>query len=300
VRRFREHKLLLWTARGLLVLACLFPLYWIVNVALSSPNALYKRPLDYFPNPAVGENFRAVFDVNQFPRNIANSFAVASLTTLLTLALGAPAAYALARLRVKYRGAILAVFLGIAIFPAIGMIGPLYVAMARLGLINRYPSLVLPYTLLSLPLAVWILTHFFSTLPTSLEDAAMVDREGLPAGNPAHRRPRRVHGGGLDLHLRMERVPLRADTDVDTGGPDRPCRPGALRRAARTPVGDDRGRHGRERPARPRAGRAVPEEDRRGTDQRRGEVGRGGRAGAAGDGQRFEVDPTPDSGYARR
>jgi multiple sugar transport system permease protein len=175
VRRFRGKKLWLWVARGLLVVACLFPLYWILNVALSSPNALYKKPLDYFPNPAVSENFRAVFEVNQFPRNIANSFVVASLTTLLTLALGAPAAYALARLKVRRKNLILALFLGIAIFPAIGMIGPLYLGMARLGLINRYPALILPYTLLSLPLAVWILTHFFSTLPTSLEDAAMVD-----------------------------------------------------------------------------------------------------------------------------
>ncbi len=175
MRRFRGKTLWLWVARGLLVVACLFPLYWILNVALSSPNALYKRPLDYFPNPAVSENFRAVFEVNQFPRNIANSFVVASLTTLLTLALGAPAAYALARLKVKRKNLIMALFLGIAIFPAIGMIGPLYLGMARLGLINRYPALVLPYTLLSLPLAVWILTHFFSTLPTSLEDAAMVD-----------------------------------------------------------------------------------------------------------------------------
>ncbi len=175
MRRFRGKTLWLWVARGLLVVACLFPLYWILNVALSSPNALYKKPLDYFPNPAVSENFRAVFEVNQFPRNIANSFVVASLTTLLTLALGAPAAYALARLKVKRKNLIMALFLGIAIFPAIGMIGPLYLGMARLGLINRYPALVLPYTLLSLPLAVWILTHFFSTLPTSLEDAAMVD-----------------------------------------------------------------------------------------------------------------------------
>ncbi len=175
MRRFRGKTLWLWVARGLLVVACLFPLYWILNVALSSPNALYKRPLDYFPNPAVSENFRAVFEVNQFPRNIANSFAVASLTTLLTLALGAPAAYALARLKVRRKNLVMALFLGIAIFPAIGMIGPLYLGMARLGLINRYPALVLPYTLLSLPLAVWILTHFFSTLPTSLEDAAMVD-----------------------------------------------------------------------------------------------------------------------------
>ena len=175
MRRFRGKTLWLWAARGLLVVACLFPLYWILNVALSSPEALYKKPLDYFPSPAVSENFGAVFEVNQFPRNISNSLIVASLTTLLTLALGAPAAYALARLKVRRRNLIMALFLGIAIFPAIGMIGPLYIGMARLGLINRYPALVLPYTLLSLPLAVWILTHFFSTLPTSLEDAAMVD-----------------------------------------------------------------------------------------------------------------------------
>ncbi|MBN2564709.1 MAG: carbohydrate ABC transporter permease [Candidatus Eisenbacteria bacterium] len=175
MKRLRANRLGVWGARAAVVLVCLIPLYWIVNVALSSPTALYKKPLDYFPNPPVADNFGAVFEVNQFPRNVLNSFVIATLTTLLTLALGAPAAYALARLRVRFRNAILALFLGIAIFPAIGMIGPLYVAMARIGLINRYPALVLPYTLLSLPLAVWILTHFFSTLPTSLEDAAMVD-----------------------------------------------------------------------------------------------------------------------------
>jgi multiple sugar transport system permease protein len=171
----RTSGVALWGLRAILVVLCVLPLYWIANVSLSAPAALYKTPLDYFPRPAVTENFRAVFEVNQFPRNLANSFAVASLTTLLTLTLGSPAAYALSRLKLRRKNVILGLFLGIAIFPAIGMVGPLYVAMARLGLINRWPALVLPYTLFSLPLAVWILTHFFSTLPTSLEDAALVD-----------------------------------------------------------------------------------------------------------------------------
>ncbi len=175
MRRLRHDRIWLWLARALVVAACLVPLYWILNVSLSTSAALYKTPLDYFPRPPTLENFRAVFRANQFPRNVLNSFAVASLTTLLTLALGSPAAYALARLRVRRKNLILAIFLGLAIFPAIGMIGPLYMAMARLGLINRYPALVLPYTLLSLPLAIWILTQFFSTLPGSLEDAALVD-----------------------------------------------------------------------------------------------------------------------------
>jgi ABC-type glycerol-3-phosphate transport system permease component len=175
VQRVEGRRLGLWIARAIVILACLLPLYWILVVSFSSSSALYKTPLDYFPRPPVLDNFRAVFAVNQFPRNVLNSFVVASLTTLLTLALGSPAAYALARLRVRRKNGILALFLGIAIFPAIGMVGPLYVGMARLGLINRYPALVLPYTLLSLPLAVWILTHFFSTLPSSLEDAALVD-----------------------------------------------------------------------------------------------------------------------------
>jgi len=164
-----------WVPRLLLAAACLIPLYWIANVSLSTQSALYKTPLDYYPKPPTLDNFRAVFAVNQFPRNVLNSFVVASLTTLLTLVLGSPAAYALSRLRVRRRNILLALFLGIAIFPAIGMVGPLYVGMAKLRLINTYAALVLPYTLLTLPLAVWILTHFFSTLPASLEDAALVD-----------------------------------------------------------------------------------------------------------------------------
>ena len=165
----------LWTLRIGVAVVCLLPFYWLANVSLSTPSAVYKIPVDYVPKPAVIDNFRAVFETGQFPRNIWNSFVVASLTTLLTLALGAPAAYALARLRVHRKELVMAVFLGIAIFPAIGMVGPLYMAMARLGLINTYPALVLPYTLTSLPLAVWILTHYFATLPGSLEDAALVD-----------------------------------------------------------------------------------------------------------------------------
>ncbi len=173
--RVRHTRIWLWLARAGVIVFCLLPLYWIANVSLSTSSALYKTPLDYFPRPPVLENYRAVFAVNQFPRNVLNSFVVASLTTLLTLALGSPAAYALSRLRLKRKNLIMALFLGVAIFPAIGMVGPLYVALARLHLINTYAALVLPYTLLSLPLAVWILTHFFSTLPTSLEDAALVD-----------------------------------------------------------------------------------------------------------------------------
>jgi multiple sugar transport system permease protein len=164
-----------WAARVCLAVFALIPFYWIANVSLSTPAALYKTPLDYYPRPPTLENFRAVFEVSQFPRNMLNSLAVASLTTLLTLALGSPAAYALSRLRVRHKSAVMALFLGIAIFPAVGMVGPLYVGMAKLHLINKYPALVIPYTLLSLPLAVWILTHFFSTLPRSLEDAALVD-----------------------------------------------------------------------------------------------------------------------------
>lgn len=171
----RSERLVTWLPRALLILACLVPFYWLINVSLSSSTALYKTPLDYYPRPPVTENFRTVFSEELFPRNILNSFAVATLTTLMTLLLAAPAAYALARLRVRMKNAILALFLGIAIFPAIGMIGPLYMGMSRLGLIDSYPALVLPYTLLSLPVAVWILTHFFATLPRSIEDAALVD-----------------------------------------------------------------------------------------------------------------------------
>ena len=70
---------------------------------------------------------------------------------------------------------LLAIVLGVSMFPQISIVPPLYLMLRALGLLDTFPGLVLPYLTFSTPLAVWILTAFFRQLPRDLEDAAMLD-----------------------------------------------------------------------------------------------------------------------------
>ena len=106
---------------------------------------------------------------------IRNSLIVAAATTALAIPVAAACAYALARLRMRGRGLILSMILAVSMFPQISIVGPLYLMLRELHLLNTYPGLVLPYLTFSTPLAVWLLTAFFRQLPRDLEEAAMVD-----------------------------------------------------------------------------------------------------------------------------
>jgi ABC-type glycerol-3-phosphate transport system permease component len=87
-------------------------------------------------------------------------------------------AYALARIRMRGKGPLLAVILAVSMFPQISIVPPLYLILREMRLLNTYPGLVLPYLTFSMPLAVWLLTGFFRQLPRDLEDAAMLDGAG--------------------------------------------------------------------------------------------------------------------------
>ncbi len=119
--------------------------------------------------------YRALFAERGFWIPIRNSLLVASATTALALSLGAPAAYALARLPMRGSRVVLAAILAVSVFPQITVVGPLYLLLRSLHLVDTYPGLVLPYTTFALPLAVWLLVGFMRSLPVELEEAALVE-----------------------------------------------------------------------------------------------------------------------------
>lgn len=121
------------------------------------------------------EHWRALFYTRDFWLPIRNSVIVASATTAVCLVIGTLAALALARLRFRGRSAVLGLVLAVAMFPQISIVSPLYLLLRRLGLIDTFPGLVLPYVTFALPLAVWLLTSFLRELPADLEEAALVD-----------------------------------------------------------------------------------------------------------------------------
>ncbi len=164
-------------ATGLLVAAILFPLYWAVLSSLTPENRLFAAP-SLAPRELVLDHYRALFHERDFWTPVRNSLVVAGTTTVLSVVLGTVCAYALARLRFRGKGAMLAFVLAVSMFPQISMVSPLYLLLRELRLLNTYPGLVLPYLTFAMPLTIWLLVGFFRQLPVELEEAGLMDGAG--------------------------------------------------------------------------------------------------------------------------
>ena len=158
------------------VIVSFFPTVWLFLTSIKTKAAIYAWPVEYLPNPITLENYLNI--LNETPellRYILNSFIVAATTTFVILACGGLAAYSLGRLTWRGRGFILVLILAVSMFPPLALLPSLFNMFLDLGLINSYPGLVIGHTGLYIPIAIWILSNFFKTVPSEIEDAARVD-----------------------------------------------------------------------------------------------------------------------------
>lgn len=156
----------------------IFPFFWAISSSLKSPSELFATPVIYWPENPRWQNYVSVFTDQPFARNLLNSLLVAGGTTLLSLILGATAAYALARMRFRGRGPTLYAVLAVSMFPQISVLGGMYTIIQAFGLYNTHFGLIFSYTLFTLPFTVWVLTSFMRDLPREMEEAAYVDGAG--------------------------------------------------------------------------------------------------------------------------
>jgi multiple sugar transport system permease protein len=158
------------------VLVYMFPVYWMVATSIKTPAAIFASPPQIIPShPTLTAYREAVIDNPTVLRAVRNSAIIAVGTTLLTLILAAPAAYALARIRPRGSGLILLLLLVGQLLPGIVVAGPLFVLFTHIHLINSFPAIILADVTVTLPFAVIVLRPFFLTVPRELEAAAMVD-----------------------------------------------------------------------------------------------------------------------------
>ena len=165
---------LLSVAVILLLGFCLFPIVWQLLTALKPTAELVTLP-PLLPSALTLEHFASVFAERSFIRILFNSTVVAAGTTLLCLAVGAPAAFALAKLDVPARRPILLGILSVSMFPPIAVVGSLFLLIRFLHLRDTFWALIVADTTFALPLAVWVLTNFFRDVPDDLLQAARVD-----------------------------------------------------------------------------------------------------------------------------
>jgi multiple sugar transport system permease protein len=163
----------LWLAVAGIIVFCLFPFYWLINISLKTGSDLSGADL-VPPHPTL-RNYDSIFRNDDFLNGLKNSAIVSLVTTVLALVVGSFCAYALARLRFKGKFFILALVLSITTFPGIAIAAPVFKLWTDIGLYNTIPGLVIPYLTFALPLAIYILVSFFREIPKDLEEAALVD-----------------------------------------------------------------------------------------------------------------------------
>jgi trehalose/maltose transport system permease protein len=168
-------KLPFWLLIAAIFVYALFPFYWAVRSAFTPEGQLFNTPIEYFPSNPTFANFREIFSTSFFTRALLNSTLVAGAVTLMALAIGSIAAYALGRFRFRGRSAVLYLMLSMTIFPQIAILGALYTMMRDFHLYDRLGSLILSYMIFTLPFTIWVLTSFMRALPGDLEEAAYVD-----------------------------------------------------------------------------------------------------------------------------
>ena len=163
-----------WGVLDLIVIVlALIPVLWITSLSFKTTATLTDS--SFIPREWTLDNYRTIFQTDQFVRSLINSIGIALIATLIAVVLGMLAAYAIARLDFPGKGLILGISLLIAVFPQVSLVSPLFDIERRLGLFDTWPGLIFPYITFALPLAIYTLSAFFREIPWELEKAAKMD-----------------------------------------------------------------------------------------------------------------------------
>ncbi|PKP74116.1 MAG: carbohydrate ABC transporter permease [Alphaproteobacteria bacterium HGW-Alphaproteobacteria-6] len=153
----------------------LFPLYWLVKIALTPERVIFSEGTQLWPSAVTLENFRTVLFHSDFLAFFSNSLMVSLGTAAATTLIAAASGYAFSRFRFSGKRLIIAVMLVTQMFPLLMIIAPIYKIVAAIGLLNSLTSLIVVYTAFNIPFATFLMQSFFDAIPKDLEEAAMMD-----------------------------------------------------------------------------------------------------------------------------
>ncbi|MCG7593097.1 carbohydrate ABC transporter permease [Mycobacterium sp. PSTR-4-N] len=172
-RTFDVWGLVAWVAG----LGFFFPVLWMVLTAFKSEGQAATNPPTFFFTPTL-DQFKAVFGQGIGPAMLNSVFAT-GISTILVLLLGVPAAFALSLRPVRKTQDALFFFMSTKMLPVVAVILPLYVIVSNIGLLDNIWALIIMYTAMNLPIAVWMMRSFFLEVPGELLEAASLDGASL-------------------------------------------------------------------------------------------------------------------------
>jgi len=169
----KTEKLLL-AAIFMYLLIIVFPFIWVTFTSFKPESEIWgSGALKMFADQSTLEHYEALFKAHIF-NALKNSLIISSITTLYVTFVASFCAYAIARLEFKFKKVLLAVILATSMFPQMIVVGPIYRVFVNLGWTNSY-FITLPYSMITLPVAIFILITHFSKVPKEMEESAKID-----------------------------------------------------------------------------------------------------------------------------
>lgn len=161
-----------------LALVCLYnivPFVWMVFTSLKTDKEAYAIPPTFWPQEPTFQAYTQVLLWTNFPRYFLNSTVISLGSALLSTLIGSLAGYGFSRFVFRGRATLIGIILASQMLPGVLLVGPYFKMLAKVGLYNTYPGLILAFTSITLPFSTWMLKGYIDTVPEELDQAALID-----------------------------------------------------------------------------------------------------------------------------
>ena len=177
MKKFKRTFLMLWPY--VVLLGCLFvsflPILWVILSSFKPAGDILTVPPFYFPKTWTLQHYYDIFFKQDIPIVFKNSLVISTISTIICVSFGTMAAYVFARSKSKFLDGLLSGILAGRMMPAVALLIPLYMAMRYLNLVNTKTSLIIAYTAIGLPFAIYMMIGFIQQVPYEIEEAGIVD-----------------------------------------------------------------------------------------------------------------------------
>lgn len=166
--------LIRWVLLLVFLVWTVFPIFWMLSMSLKEKTDILAIPPKWFFLPVL-RNYLEVFQRGEFLRGFFNSAVIGVFTTVLSLMVGVPAAYALSRFEFRGRNNLQFWVLTTRMMPPVVVLIPYFLLFRSIGLLDTKLAVIMMHTIIGLPLVIWVMRGFFLEIPGALEEAALVD-----------------------------------------------------------------------------------------------------------------------------
>lgn len=176
MRQSYGRTVILIAISGLLLLVWTFPVLWGVVTSLKTERDVLAYPPTMIFEPTWQNYLDALVGRDSIVPNLWSSLIIATATTVLTIGLAVPAAYAFARLRLRAKKPLGFYTLATQMVPPVGLVIPYFLILNKIGWLDTYQGMIIVYLTFSLPFAIWLMVSYMEDIPLEMEEAALLDR----------------------------------------------------------------------------------------------------------------------------